>query len=276
MNSLPELLKADPAMMKRWKSASSPIMREIALMAIVKKVRQKDLAAKAGVSASNLIEHFKTKHPRDSTIAAYAAALGMTEQHLTLARGSWAMSETELSHWGERIQADWDWAKYQLVPGTWDKLRAALYPLDNVSRRALDEYALAECRGVSIHGDAGLPNWWSPGIKALAYALRHRFDLSTQLRKAAPAGGFLWGLWLELQHQVFDEADRDAVIKVVTAILRGRNVDVESMEDALEQKKGEFYAELRRHDVISRQKKSSKIVESRRDGPKRRKGRKAP
>jgi hypothetical protein len=174
------------------------------------------------------------------------------------------------------VAADFDLVQHHLVAGTREKLLAALAPNDLIARHALAQYVLGECRGVSIYSDAGLPEWWPPGIRALAHELRHRFDLSKQLHKQPSAGGFLWGLWLNLGHQAFDESDRDAVIKIVTAMLRARGVDVAPMEAELEREKSELYAMLRRDDVVSRQKQKVKIVESTRDNRKRRKGRKQP
>jgi hypothetical protein len=267
MFSIPQLTNAHPAIKKLMdeRHTPSPIMREFALMAALKGMRQKDLAAKVRVTASNLIDHFKKQHPHESTITTYANALGMTEHHVAVARGSWAMSTSDVEQWAGRIQADLDMLQDELLPGTAEKLKAALAQRDKISDRALDEYVLAECRGVSIHGDAGLPSDWPPGIKALAVALRHRFDLTKQLCKQPSGGGLLTFLWLNLRHHLLEEADRDAIIGIVKAMLRGRGADVAPMEAELEREKREFYAILHRNEIVDRQKKSAKVVQPLRD-----------
>jgi hypothetical protein len=246
MKMTPRPKKIDQAMKRLERIAKSPVLAEVARIAMHKRLRQRDLAKLVGVKASNLIGHFKSSRPHDATIDDYARAVGMADGYRTAVSGAPLDTET-IAFWTTRLVADLKLVELYLTPGTYDEVVKVMDASDDFAHRALRAYMLAEYRGFSDAGNAGLPDSWSPGVKAFASVIKQRVDLAKR-RTVDPSGhSYLELLWRHSKHDSFTEADRDLIVDVASALLRARGVDLKPLEEQLEHAKREIPAILQYH-----------------------------
>jgi hypothetical protein len=228
--------------------AKSPIMREVALMANRRHLTQASLAKlyatatkQSGVTGANVTRHFESEHPRRDTVDVYARLVGMERDHVAIMLGE-ELSDDSIQYWRQRLRIDLSEHSDYFESGVQDAIQAVLNSPDQLAKESVRKYILAECRGYAEVGSVDLPASWSPGVRALAQALAPRVKVRGKTIKSVRDKGFLSMLWMNLQHNTFDDSDVDAILGIVKAMLRGRGVDVAPMESELEKEKHELVA----------------------------------
>jgi hypothetical protein len=224
-------------------TAPSPIMRELAQIAVARSFRQeslaKALAERTGlrVQGANVGRYFRSRTPHADTITAFASVLGVSPEHIRLARGEVLSPEESAHELGARIGPD---IRSLLYPHVRDRTDLdALLVCDNDARvqRAVSAYALErerEQHGIKRMQQNG--RVYLPGRVVAFLEVLHP-DLSLDdLVQRSPIVGALSSLFFAALGY-FSESECDAIVGVARALLVARGVDCAPLDRDLQDQK---------------------------------------
>ncbi len=232
-------------------TAPSPVMRELAQVAVARSFRQESLAKafaeRSGlrVQGANVGRYFRSRAPHTDTVTAFADVLGVSPEHIRLARGEVLSSEESADELATRIGPDIRSLLYPHVRDRTELDALLMRNHDSSVQRAVSAYALERER--EQHGIMRMQQVGSVYLprRVIAFFEMLHPDVSLDdLLRRSPIVGALSSLFFAALGY-FSESDCGAIIGVARALLVARGIDCDPLDRDLQDQKTQAEAAFR-------------------------------
>jgi hypothetical protein len=239
-------------MRKRYEDAGSDIMAYIARAALSQNKSQEWLAEQLGLKAGNVIGHFNSTHPRQSTIDAYAKILGIPDEVVRIKSGA-GLTNEQLQEWWHRIALMVAQHSSDYERGTSEEVEKFLNGLPNARRGALVEAVTLATLTWELPSGASTAEWplqkhiSTPGMVALSHFLPRGLDLPKRLRIKRQNEDVLINIYRQLTSPKgpLNDGQADAIVNLVSVMLKTGGLDVDPMLDHYHRERDSLHRQLK-------------------------------